>query len=277
MSVLNTPAWNKVNQKKMTSAPNQYNFSEHKKALRIRYQRTQQREWIINQMRQSYSTNLKPNQSSHQSSRSEFKLGQISSMRKEAPLSNQLEDIPKLVNGLDFEWNSFQTVYDTACRFRKFLSQEHNPPISQVIDSGAVPYFVQLLAPAQIEQYCQIKQKSNEPTDPSKMNVISKRQLYELQLEVTWCITNIVSGTSEHTKYIVQTGCVPYLINLIESEDCEVRRQCAWAIGNIAGDSSVMRDYVIAMGAMKYLVNLVERDHTVSTRRNSKCEIIHSI
>jgi len=147
-------------------------------------------------------------------------------MRKEAPLSNRVEDIPKLVNGLDLEWNSFQTVYDTCCRFRKLLSQEHNPPISQVIDSGAVQYFAQLVAPAQIEQYCQIKKKSNDPTDPSKMNVISKRQLYALQLEVTWCLTDIVSGTSEHTRYIVQMGCVPYLINLMESEDIGVRRQC---------------------------------------------------
>ena len=191
-------------------------------------------------------------------------------MRKDAPLSNQLEDIPKLVNYLDLEWNSFQTVLDTVYRFRKFLSNEQNPPIDQVIESGAVSYFVQYLDATQIEQYCQIKKTSNEPIDPSKMHVITLKQLYTLQFEATWCITNIVSGTSDHVKYIVESGCVPLLINLMSSEDIELRCQSAWAIGNIAGDSDTMRDYVNGFGAMEHLVNLVKTDHSMSTRRYGK-------
>jgi len=224
---------------KMVKSPNQQNFSEHKKALRMRLKRGQQREWIINQKRQSYSTNLKPTRSSlvHQKSRSEFKFGQVNNMRKDAPISNQLEDVPKLVNYLDLEWNSFQTVLSTISRFRKFLADEQDLPTNQVIDSGAVQYFVQYLNSTHVEQYCQIKTTRNEPIDPSKMHVITLKQLYVLQFEATWCIINIVSGASDHTKYIVELGSVPLLINLIESKDIELRRQCVWAIGNIGGDS----------------------------------------
>jgi len=264
-----------VNQKKMVQSPKQHNIpSEHKKALRIRSQRIHQRDWIINQKRRSYSTNLKPTRLSsfyHQRPRSEFKFGhELKSMRKDVPLSNQLEDIPKHVNDLDLEWNSFHTVLDTVSRFRKLLSREYNPPIDEVIDCGAVQYFVQYLDPTQIEQYCQIKKTDDEPIDPSKTIVISKLQLYALQLEVDWCISNIVSGTSDHVKYIVEMGCVPLLINLLKSEDCDVRRQCAWTIGNIGGDSEAMIDYLIGLGAINHLIKLMEMDLTILTIRNGK-------
>ena len=197
---------------------NQHNLSDQK-TLRIRSQHI--RECIINQKRQSYSTNIKPNQSSlihHQNSMSEFKFGhQHKSMRKEAPFSNELEDILKLFHNLDLECNSFQTVYGAACRFRKFSSRADLT--DEVIDSGAVQYFVQYLNPTNIEKYCQVKKTSDEPIDPSKTNVITLRQFYAMQLVVTWCITNIVCGTSDHVKYIVKMGCVPLLINLMASED----------------------------------------------------------
>ena len=83
--------------------------------------------------------------------------------------------------------------------------------------TGAAPYFVQFLDVYKIQQYCHVK-TPGESTNPSKMN-ISKSQLYALQLEAAWCITNIVSGTSEHAKTIIQLGCVPYLINLLSCED----------------------------------------------------------
>ena len=258
----------------MTTSPKQHNLSEHKKALQCRSQRIQQREWIINQKRRSYSTNLKPTRLSsfcHQSS-SEFKFGhELKSMRKDAPLSNQLEDVPKLVNYLDLERNSFQTVLDTVCRFKTLLSYDQHPPITPVIHSGAVPYLVQYLNSTQVERYCQIKKTSNEPTNPSKANVISLKQLYELQYEVSWCITNIVSGTSDHVKYIVERGCVPLLVNLLGSEDSKLRGQCVWGVGNIACDSEAMIDYVIELGAMKHLVKLVETDPEITTKRNGKC------
>jgi len=191
-------------------------------------------------------------------------------MRKDAPFSNQLEDIPKLVHYLSFEWNSFHTVLDTVRRFRKILSHENDPPIDRVIESGAVQYFAQLLDPTHIEQYCQVKKTSNELSDPSKLNVISLRQLYELQFEATWCIRIIVGGTGGRITYIVEMGCVPQLINLIESEDSNVRYQCVWAIGNIGCDSDAIRDYIIGLGVMKHLVKLMETDQSIRNRRKCK-------
>ena len=260
----------------MTKSPNQQNFSELKKTLRIRSQHIQQREWIINQKRQSYSTNPISTRSSlmhHQSSRSEFKFGhELKSMRKDIPFANQLEDIPKLVNNLDLEWNSFQTVLDTVRRFRILLSRDTF--IDRVIDSGAVQYFVQYLDATHIERYCQVKKTDDEPIDPSKMHVISIHHLHALQFGVGWCITHIVSGTSVHVKYIVETGCVPLLINLMASEDPLVRHQGIWAIGNITNDSDAMRDYVIGLGTMNHLVKLVETDPAIPNRKKGKHDVL---
>ena len=167
-------------------------------------------------------------------------------------MTNPLEDLSKIVNDLDLEFLS---------GLGHFLSFQKTPiktTCTQIIDSGAVQYFVQYLDPTYIEQYCQIRKTNNEPTYPSKMNVITMQQLYALQYEVTWCITNVVGGTSDHTKYMVEMGCVPLLINLLTSDDCELRRHSARAIANIAGDSPVMRDYVNEMGVMKHLLKLVE-------------------
>lgn len=94
-----------------------------------------------------------------------------------------------------------------------------------MIQTGIVPRFVEFL---------------QQPTDP---NVAASDPV--LQFEASWALTNIASGTSAQTQYVVKAGAVPIFVQLLTSPHENVQEQAIWALGNISGDSPECRDYVI--------------------------------
>ena len=88
-----------------------------------------------------------------------------------ANLANKLENLPNMVQGVMGNDQAVQT--DCTTQFRRLLSIEKNPPIQQVINSGVVPRFVGFL---------------------------SREDVPGLQFESAWALTNIASGTSDHTR-----------------------------------------------------------------------------
>lgn len=157
-----------------------------------------------------------------------------------AATATKLEQLPAMVSGVMGDDPTVQTECTT--QFRRLLSIERNPPIQQVIDANVVPRFVEFL------------QRDDNPA---------------LQFEAAWALTNIASGTSEHTKVVMEVGSVPIFVRLLMSPNGDVREQAVWALGNIAGDSPPCRDLVLQAGAMQPLLMQLHQNSKLSMLRNA--------
>ncbi|KAL2514951.1 Importin subunit alpha-1 [Forsythia ovata] len=152
----------------------------------------------------------------------------------------QLEHLPTMVAGVWTDDASRQL--EATTQFRKLLSIERSPPIQEVIQAGVVPRFVEFLM---------------------------REDFPQLQFEAAWALTNIASGTSEHTKVVIDHGAVPTFVKLLGSPSDDVREQAVWALGNVAGDSPKCRDLVLGHGALAPLLAQLNEHAKLSMLRNA--------
>lgn len=135
--------------------------------------------------------------------------------------SSSLAQLPDIVQALYSELPQRQK--EATFALRRLLCTERDPPIQEVINCGAIPRLLESLM-------------SHENPD--------------LQFEAAWALTNIASGSTNHTAWLVQQGVVPMFVQLLSSPHANVAEQAVWALGNIAGDNVQMRDMVIAHGSL---------------------------
>ncbi|KAL5700334.1 Importin subunit alpha-4 [Ranunculus cassubicifolius] len=155
-------------------------------------------------------------------------------------IEKKLESLPVMVQGVYSDNPALQL--ESTTQFRKLLSIERNPPIEEVIAVGVVPRFVEFL---------------------------TRQDLPQLQFEAAWALTNIASGTSDHTRVVIDHGAVPMFVQLLNSASDDVREQAVWALGNVAGDSAGCRDLVLGHGALMPLLAQLNEHSKLSMLRNA--------
>lgn len=135
--------------------------------------------------------------------------------------------------------NNLEDIYSGTYDCRTRLSIDVNPPIQDIIVSGIVPRFVELLDKSFYARFGD--------------NPLSQK----CRFEAAWVITNIASGNSEQTKYVVNVGAVPLLVKMISEDDEGIVDQSVWALANISGDSEALRDIILEAGALQKVVDLI--------------------
>ena len=65
-------------------------------------------------------------------------------------------------------------------------------------------------------------------------------------------------------QVVVESGAIPVFVELINSNDIEVKSQTIWALGNIAGDNAATRDFVLSYGALPPLCKVAKYSQTIS-------------
>lgn len=132
----------------------------------------------------------------------------------------------------------------TVEQIRKLLSIEKTPPIQTVINAGLVTDLMQLLR------------------DP---NMGPK-----IRFEAAWALTNVASGSSSHTKVVVDEGGIEVFVGILATETGDIKEQAVWALGNIAGDSAEMRDRVLRADALNHLLSVfVNHNNNTGLLRNA--------
>ena len=167
--------------------------------------------------------------------------GKIQVEETEESVEKLLAQLPEMATLI--KSSSKDDQFKGTFMIRKLLSVEANPPIDEVIQTGMLPRLVEFL---------------DIHDNP------------QLQFEAAWTLTNVASGTSEHTMFVIQNNAVPRFIQLLQTPNEDLREQSVWALGNIAGDSSRCRDYVLGLNAVNPLMQIASSTNSrISMVRNA--------
>jgi importin subunit alpha-1 len=122
---------------------------------------------------------------------------------------------------------------------RRILSQKTNLPIQEVLDHSILTKIINMA------------QNDVQP---------------HLQMEATWCLANLASGTTEQTNSLIQKGVIPIFVELSKSSSYQIAEQAIWGLGNISGDCVEFRSLVLKSHAVDVLTDVFDRTNNIKMK-----------
>ncbi|POM69169.1 Importin alpha-2 subunit [Phytophthora palmivora] len=150
-----------------------------------------------------------------------------------------VSDLPKIaamIQSLDPMEQS-----NAVSKLRRLLSLESNPPIQEVINLGVVPLLVEFL------------KQHDRP---------------EMQFESAWALTNIASGTTEHTEVVIR-------FDLVGHPTSSILTPALRAVGNIVTGNEQQTQLMLDLAVLPRLVPLLK--HEKKLIRKETCWVISNI
>eukprot|EP00485_Elphidium_margaritaceum_P006618 CAMPEP_0202691466 /NCGR_PEP_ID=MMETSP1385-20130828/6176_1 /ASSEMBLY_ACC=CAM_ASM_000861 /TAXON_ID=933848 /ORGANISM="Elphidium margaritaceum" /LENGTH=875 /DNA_ID=CAMNT_0049346877 /DNA_START=251 /DNA_END=2878 /DNA_ORIENTATION=+ len=123
-------------------------------------------------------------------------------------------------------------------QLRILLSDEQQPPIEAVIRANCVPRLI---------------------------HILRSRESINLLFETAWVLTNICSGSHDHTMAVVEANGIECILDLLDINDIAVLEQSIWVLGNIAGDGTNARDICLEKGVLTRLIKLANEQTKLRT------------
>ena len=86
---------------------------------------------------------------------------------------------------------------------------------------------------------------------------LKQEEYPQLQLEASWALCNIASGTEIQCQSIADRGDIPLFSKLLLSKNVHLVEKVIWALGNLASECIKHRDDIIKAGGVANLVELL--------------------
>jgi hypothetical protein len=124
---------------------------------------------------------------------------------------------------------------------RKLLSNQKNLPIQETIDLNGVPLLIEIAK------------------DTSELH---------LRLEATWCLANLVSGTTQQTMGLINKNIIQIFEEILKDPYNQIVEQAIWGLGNIIGDSVELRNKVVKTNVLNKLILMLRQNRGFNVQKH---------
>ncbi|KII61912.1 Importin subunit alpha-3 [Thelohanellus kitauei] len=152
-----------------------------------------------------------------------------------------IEDVAKWVQGISFIFqecasSNRDVAYKAVYKLRQYLCSKHKLYTDKLLELNIVNILASHLV-------------KGETTD--------------VKYDAAWALTNIASGDSKHTSFLIKESVIKALSSLLCDPHPSLVAQSIWALSNIIADRPVPREFVLRTNIISFL------HHPLNQHRNS--------